>query len=334
MVISSILTCSINELNLRYSLTNGQAFRWRSNPEKSKWTGVIGKLVFSLQQDDIGNLLYTVHNPDNLDIKDSDQILEDYFQLKTSLTELYKEWSEMDEVIAKVIPKYPGVRTLRIDPVENLFTFICSSNNNIGRITQMVNNLCIKFGSKLTTVDDVDYFSFPEIEILSGKNVANTLRELNFGYRAKYIQKAAEVLLKEGGSDWLFGLRKQEYSEAKSKLLKIPGVGPKVSDCICLMSLDKTESLPVDTHVFQLVSKYYIPKLRNKKVNINVGLYKEIGDHMRKTWGKHAGWAQTVMFTSDLKNFQTAEESDGKKVTKEDKTEEEDEPKIKKQKRS
>lgn len=250
-----------------------------------------------------------------MEIKESDKILEDYFQLKTNLTELYQEWSEMDEVIAKFIPKYPGVRTLRIDPVENLFTFICSSNNNIARITQMVNNLCIKFGSKLATVEEQDFYTFPQIEDLSEKNVANVLRDLSFGYRAKYIQKAAEVLIQEGGKDWLFNLRTRDYTEAKAQLLKIPGVGPKVADCICLMSLDKAQSIPVDTHVFQLVAKFYLPKLRNKKVNINVGLYKEIGDHLRGVWGKYAGWAQTVMFTSDLKSFQNLDSEDNNKDT-------------------
>ena len=32
-------------------------------------------------------------------------------------------------------------------------------------------------------------------------------------------------------------------------LLQLTGVGPKVADCICLMSLDKHDVVPIDTHV-------------------------------------------------------------------------------------
>lgn len=48
--------------------------------------------------------------------------------------------------------------------------------------------------------------------------------------------------------DWLEGLRNVEYKDAHEALLGLQGVGPKVADCVCLMSLDKAEAVPVDTH--------------------------------------------------------------------------------------
>ena len=59
--------------------------------------------------------------------------IEDYFQLSVSLSDLYKTWSDADEAFRSVSRDLPGVRMLRQDPVENLFCFICSSNNNIQR---------------------------------------------------------------------------------------------------------------------------------------------------------------------------------------------------------
>ena len=49
---------------------------------------------------------------------------------------MYKEWSEKDgENFKKIGENLPGVRCLRQDPWECCISFICSSNNNISRIT-------------------------------------------------------------------------------------------------------------------------------------------------------------------------------------------------------
>ena len=48
----------------------------------------------------------------------------------------------------------PGVRCLRQDPWECTLSFICSSNNNIKRITLLVNALRYNFGSKIEIEKD------------------------------------------------------------------------------------------------------------------------------------------------------------------------------------
>lgn len=67
----------------------------------------------------------------------SDAALKDYFQLQFSLKKLYSEWKTADSNFARVCSKFPGVRILYQDPVENVFSFICSSNNNIQRYEGM-----------------------------------------------------------------------------------------------------------------------------------------------------------------------------------------------------
>lgn len=62
-----------------------------------------------------------------------EEFLRDYFQLDVSLEKLYAEWSQADPNFLKVAKDFQGVRMLRQDPVENVFSFICSSNNNIQR---------------------------------------------------------------------------------------------------------------------------------------------------------------------------------------------------------
>ena len=50
---------------------------------------------------------------------------------------MFQKWADVDPVFENIALKFPGVRILKQDPVENLFSFICSSNNNIQRISGM-----------------------------------------------------------------------------------------------------------------------------------------------------------------------------------------------------
>lgn len=69
------------------------------------------------------------------------------------------------------------------------------------------------------------------------------------------IESKSKVSMKDYGQDvdikvyeFLSSLRTLSYSEAKEKLILYQGVGPKVADCILLMSLDQPSSIPVDRH--------------------------------------------------------------------------------------
>ena len=107
---------------------------------------------------------------------------------------------------------FSGLRVLRQDPHECLFSFLCSSNNNImvgtnnpimyqqplhathnnmtgflpslllQRITLMLNNLCVACGTRLGTVDGHHFHSFPSLERLCELK-EEELRGMGFGYR-------------------------------------------------------------------------------------------------------------------------------------------------------
>jgi 3-methyladenine DNA glycosylase/8-oxoguanine DNA glycosylase len=138
------------------------------------------------------------------------------------------------------------------------YRFICSSNNNISRITKMVQSLCNHFSPPLLSLPDPcdpsqlhAYHPFPPPSTLSQSGVSATLRTLGFGYRAEFIPKTAKYLIDSHGSTtlegdpreaserWLLGLRDRSTVEARGELLKLTGVGRKVADCVLLMSLDK-----------------------------------------------------------------------------------------------
>jgi N-glycosylase/DNA lyase len=97
-------------------------------------------------------------------------------------------------------------------------------------------------------------------------------------------------------------VRKADYFTAKSLLMELPGVGAKVADCICLMSLGHHGAVPVDTHVFSVTVDHYLPKLRGMK-SVTPRVYNEIGDFYRARFGPMAGWAHSILFTADLTRF-------------------------------
>lgn len=203
------------------------------------------------------------------------QALRDYFQLEISCEKLILEWSKKDKTIASASEVVAGVRILKQDPVETLIAFICSSNNNIPRITSMVNKLCLHYGTPLGVHQGKEFHAFPGLKELSGDGVESTLREMGFGYRARYVANAVQYILRNHGPDWLHSLREVEYRDAWVALQDIPGVGPKVADCVCLMGLGKTAAVPIDTHILQLAVKEYGVKLNGK--SLTARKYEEIG---------------------------------------------------------
>jgi len=295
--------CSPKELRLDISLKCGQSFRWKSVDHEGTniFIGVINKNLLLFKQDD-NYLHYSVEHG-----KMEESIIKDYFNLSIDLQSLYSQWGKVDPIFRDISCDYPGVRMLRQDPVENLFSFICSANNNIQRISGMVENLAKHFGDKICEFNGEDYYAFPNIDNLAKPGVEEKLRDLGFGYRAKYIEESAKKILSLGGEDWLLSLRKLQYSEAKEALQQLSGIGPKVADCILLMSLDQPSSIPVDTHVFQIAKKY-LPHLDKTKTVTN-RVYKEIGDHFRDLYGPYAGWAHSVLFSADLKHLQNLKQS-------------------------
>ena len=137
------------------------------------------------------------------------------------------------------------------------------------------------------------FYSFPTVEALADASVEQKLRNLGFGYRAKYIQKTADVIVNRlGGITWIQALRSLPYEHAHAELQQLAGIGAKVADCICLMALDQPSAIPVDTHVWQIACRDY--GLAKSGKSLTPRLYKKVGDHFRSLFGEYAGWAHSV----------------------------------------
>lgn len=179
----------------------------------------------------------------------------------------------------------------------------------------LVEKLCTLYGSPLVTIDGTTWYSFPKVSSLASPGVEETLRDNGFGYRAKYIHKSAQMIMERGGDPWLHSLRSLSYSDCHSQLTSLCGIGAKVSDCICLMSMGHLNAIPVDTHVFQIAARDYLPHLRSCKT-VTDRVYKEIANHFRNVFGEYAGWAHSVLFSADLRKFDALKNDGIKKKTK------------------
>ena len=102
--------------------------------------------------------------------------------------------------------------------------------------------------------EKVSIHQFPTIDQLKLATEAQ-LRQLGFGYRAKFIVASVNMIDEKGGHKWLESLRGQPLEKVREELTSLMGVGNKVADCISLFSLDCAGSVPVDTHVFQIAQK-------------------------------------------------------------------------------
>lgn len=78
----------------------------------------------------------------------------------------------------------------------------------------------------------------------------------------------------------------------------LAGVGPKVAACICLFSLDKHDAIPVDTHVWDLATRYYAPHLAKKALTPK--LHAVVQQAFVDRFGPYAGWAHNCLFVSEL----------------------------------
>lgn len=185
----------------------------------------------------------------------------------------------------------------------------------------MVEKLCKIFGKKICCYENQDYFDFPTIEALANPKVESILKKEGFGYRAKYIFKSAEKLLNLGGRKWLDTLKKKNdssYEHARENLMSLPGIGPKVADCICLMSLGHLEAIPVDTHIFQVACAHYTPHLSKQKT-VTPKIHQEINLYLRKLWGSYAGWAQTIVFCDKINSTDKRKNNKKRSLTQNDK---------------
>lgn len=221
----------LKDFELKDTLMCGQCFRFKQNEDGSFWGVAFGKVITLIKTDDKLTLFTNE--------EDFQNIWRSYFDLDIDYTKIKEDLSKIHPTLAQAAKFAPGIRILRQEPFEALISFIISQNNNIKRISGIVERLCTLWGEEIAE----GVFAFPTVDALS-KLSAEDLAPIRAGFRARYIVDAVKKV-KSGEVD-LEKLNSLSFENAKAQLMKITGVGEKVAHCVLLYGLHRLEGFPMD----------------------------------------------------------------------------------------
>ncbi len=256
----------------------GQCFRWNKEADGS-YTGVFGNNVINVKKEK-SNIVFFGVCEENIKT-----ICTEYFDLNTDYEKIKDNLSSIDDYLKNSIQYGQGIRILKQDLWETVISFIISANNNIPRIKTIIERISENYGNKIK-FGEKTYYTFPRPEMLANTTVQD-FRKLGLGFRDVRVYETVQKTLKKEIN--LSRLEKEDNIELlKEQLLKIPGVGPKVADCIMLFSLKKYNVFPVDVWVKRVIAELYY---ENKEQTP-----KEIQKFAKKQYGDLAGLAQQYLF--------------------------------------
>ncbi|MBM4241111.1 MAG: DNA lyase [Euryarchaeota archaeon] len=230
------------------------------------------------------------------------QIME-IFGLNHDLDKLY-DFLRNDPKLEPTINFCKGLRLFKAhDIFECLISSISSANCSILRWNRSIRDIKRKWGDEYKFSRE-PFYTFPSPQILATlpehdleemqrceddlpENFVfdNNLQACGVGYRAKYIINASRMVQDEIN---LEKLGKMKYDKAFNTILQIPGVGPKVADCILLYGYGFGEAFPVDLWIKRIICKLYfdgedipVPKIRSFGI---------------ERFGEYAGYVQLYLF--------------------------------------
>lgn len=260
--------------NIKDTLECGQVFRFRKFKD--------GYLVFS---QDKACYSYTFGDKTYIecDEKDKDYFY-NYFDLSRDYSKIVESAKNQGVEILSLSAKLgKGIRILKQDVTETLFSFIISQNNNIPRIKNSLEKICQNLGENKEFMGEV-YYTFPTNQKLAGKPL-EFYKEMGLGYRAVYIKTLAQDIV-DARID-LSSLNGLSTNMLKNALTGIYGVGPKVADCVSLFGFNRTDSFPVDTWIAKVYEQDFNGTLKDRK---------KMADWFTLKFGNNAGYFQQYLF--------------------------------------
>ena len=309
----AVIAENLGNYSLSDTLECGQCFRYvklspneegRVNSVGEKYEGyveymtVVGeKILFVGQRNKTELIFYGVTE------REFDEVCVPYFALDEDyekIREDVKAHTDSEFLIAAADAS-GGIRILRQEPWETLFSFIISQNNNIPRIKGIIRKISVAYGANLAELSGISKcpkqclemckngdkldtdaclscgacYSFPSANAVT--KAPELLLDSHPGFRYKYLTDAAQKVC-SGEIDFEKIKKANSYEFTVSELMKIKGVGEKVASCTSLFAFSNLEAFPVDVWMKRAIDEYFGGTLDSK------------------TLGDYAGVAQQYIF--------------------------------------
>ena len=253
----------------------GQCFRWEKESDGS-FIGIANGQVVRIKSDGDDTFI------EGITKEDYESFWEKYLDIKRDYSAI-KKAININETMDKSIKFGYGIRILRQEFFETLVSFIISQRSSIPKIKSCVNKLCELYGNEIE-FEGRKYYAFPTPEKLASVS-EDDLRAIGVGYRAPYILKAANAVLKGEIVD--SELEHSDTSTAREKLLSLYGVGDKVCDCVLLFSLGKYDLFPSDVWIKRVMAEEFNSLDAKKSGEDEFGLYSGFAQQYLFYWRKY-----------------------------------------------
>ncbi len=266
----------IDKYNLHTTLLGGQAFNW----------DLVDDSYFGFTQDKIielklkGSDLYWQTYPE----KDDWEFVKNYLQLELDYNMILERINK-DVNVQAAVKNISHVRLLNQDFEQTLLSFILTSNKNIKAVRKIVRGLSKKYGEQLT-INGANHYLFPKIEVIANLSESQ-LKEVGAGFRAKYLQKAAEAILNKKLNVSNSSIKYDE-DKVREQLITLNGVGDKIADCVMAFSLEFYNITPID-----IWGKRILTNLYGLDENLK---YSEMRKWYSQYFGEYTAYAGQILF--------------------------------------
>jgi len=113
------------------------------------------------------------------------------------------------------------------------------------------------------------------------------LLECKLGYRAKNLRATAR-LVSSGQAD-LEAWSALSDAELRKQLCALPGVGPKIANCVMLFAYERLRAFPIDVWIERVLRQHYFSRRRKMSAQ-------RLRQFSETYFGEHGGYAQQYLF--------------------------------------